>query len=432
MKLWGSRFGRFSAHKELVAELLVEYFTRRGESVDDLPIDVDRDNVEAWTQEWRDKASDAGITGKSDIEAVVNMLKERSRLLAPGARHADAASRIVDSLTHVGATLPISAYSAVSKELQVSKKAADRSECTRPEAIMCIYFGIAGSASDAEWMASEMERVSHGDSGVSPEDDEDLAGINMRLCPSALKVFAKEPATPTLERVLMRGGEAMIDYFEYVVKQLTALNLPAAAQMFQNVVSYAVRKHKVDEKTQRQYLMRYFFTDYLGRGLVRLVARDSLNVVLANRGQGGAGGVRQDGAAIRGPEPLQAPGCLASSGAEAAMGQLVQLLAGVGFAGNNGTLGDVNDAGPQFGQYCQQQGGVPPPAGAAGSSGGVLPPGNAGVREFCAYCHVWHRGANSMCDWYQADTVARRKLCAEAQRKRADAERAERIAAAKK
>ena len=114
------------------------------------------------------------------------------------------------------------------------------------------------------------------------------------------------------------------------------------------------------------------------------------------------------------------------------MGQLVQLLAGVGFAGNNGTLGDVNDAGPQFGQYCQQQGGVPPPAGAAGSSGGVLPPGNAGVREFCAYCHVWHRGANSMCDWYQADTVARRKLCAEAQRKRADAERAERIAAAKK
>ena len=101
---WALRHGRFQLHPDLVQKLLVDHFAARGEAVIDLPVDVDRDDTETWAQEWRDRASDAGVTGKADTEAIINLLKARTAA-GQAAKPQDQAQLMLDTLVGEGATL---------------------------------------------------------------------------------------------------------------------------------------------------------------------------------------------------------------------------------------------------------------------------------------------------------------------------------------
>ena len=58
--MWAKRYGRHRLHPELVQAKLVAFFAGRGESVDELPLAVDKEDMEAWADEWRQRAADAG------------------------------------------------------------------------------------------------------------------------------------------------------------------------------------------------------------------------------------------------------------------------------------------------------------------------------------------------------------------------------------
>ena len=55
------RHGRHVLHRERIVDALVTYCGGRGESVADLPFDVDNDDEQAWEKEWRTLASSASI-----------------------------------------------------------------------------------------------------------------------------------------------------------------------------------------------------------------------------------------------------------------------------------------------------------------------------------------------------------------------------------
>ena len=414
---WAKRFGRFSLHKECVQDKLSIFFAGRGETVGELPLDVDKDNLEQWAEEWRQKAEDAGVASRSDREAIVNWLKEKTKVNSKGgAVKTDTVQRVLDSLASAGTTLPNSAHSAVSKVLHKSRRAADRSEYTRIETVFTVYFGMLPSALDEEWYDKELAKLTTAcNDCVDTDEEDDVATINVRLAPSAVKVLSKDAGTPTLERVLKVGGDVMLDYFDNIMRQLTAMGLPAAAQMFHTVVSYPVRRHKLDERLQRSYLQRYFFVDFLGRGLLHKVAKDSLALVTAQRVLLPAAGIlppaRPAAASLgsaAGAGILATPGSMQpdDTPANVAVAQLVQMLAAVGGkAGGETNADEPGTSGTQ-------------PAGPA-----ISQRGSELVRELCSYCGVWHKNAGKNCAAFKADqakAVTRAKAAEEA-RKAADA-----------
>ena len=60
------RHGRFSLSRTLIVNVLVTFLAARGEGVNDLPFDVDRDDEQTWEDEWRRVAISAGIADELD------------------------------------------------------------------------------------------------------------------------------------------------------------------------------------------------------------------------------------------------------------------------------------------------------------------------------------------------------------------------------
>ena len=405
---WGGRFGRFTLHPELTAEKLVAFFTKRGESTGELPLDVDKDDVEAWTQEWLIRAKDAEVSAEGDRNAVVSYLKARAAAGTPGATPTDQAQRVVDALAASGVTIPTSAHSAVSKVLRRGQKEAARSEAASTLGVYIIFFGLAPSESDEAWFGNQALRVSAAAGGADGDDSEsedEMATINMRHTPTAIKILSKDAATPTLERVLGKGGDAFVDYVDAVDRALVAANLPGAAQRFRQVCEIPVKKHKFDERMQRAYLLRYFFSDYMGRGLPKLVAKTSLSIVAASRAAGGAPvqGARGSSSPLAEPATLLSPGLLgggAEAQAQVAMGQLAMLMGAVSGAGASGVLPGFEWQGGGAGQPGGGGGGGGGGKGAAGGGGEhyTMVQGARDKWEFCNWCKTWHRNANLSCE----------------------------------
>ena len=62
------RQGRFSLSTSLIVDKLVTYLAARGEGINDLPFDIDRDDEEAWEKEWRQLATSAAVADALDID----------------------------------------------------------------------------------------------------------------------------------------------------------------------------------------------------------------------------------------------------------------------------------------------------------------------------------------------------------------------------
>ena len=73
------RHGRHVLPRDLVVAKLVEFFARRGESISDLPLAVDEEDVPSWETLWLEIAADAGIEATSDRRRLVDFLRVRSK-----------------------------------------------------------------------------------------------------------------------------------------------------------------------------------------------------------------------------------------------------------------------------------------------------------------------------------------------------------------
>ena len=388
---WAKRVDNKGLHPEFVQLKLCKYFSERGEILTELPLDVDREDLAEWKEQWRRVASDAGVEGEADRESVILLLMALSRSGLESRHKADTSQRVMDTLASAGVTVPVSAHAVISKVLSKSKRESDKKEWVNLEAVFIIYFLIAPSNADEEWYERELDKILCACDDEDSADDEDVATVNMRLAPSAIKVLAKEQGSPTLERVLAKGGDLMLDYFESVQRKLNAVGLHAAAQRFQTVVSYCVRRHRFDEKMQRQYLQRYFFVDYLGRGLMKLKATNSLTAISADRHMAPPATARIGTSSQ--PQQLLTPGCLPTVGGDSAsaMSQMMQMFAQMqnangrvrephGPSDTDVRVEDVTDGAQAFRQQ------------SSGES-----------RVYCQYCAGWHKNAGVTCEAFLRD-----------------------------
>ena len=87
------RHGRFSLNKSLIVNVLVNFLAGRGEGINDLAFDVDRDDEDAWEAEWRQIATSAGVNDPLDRDRLVYWLRARSRP-ANSAREATGTSNV--------------------------------------------------------------------------------------------------------------------------------------------------------------------------------------------------------------------------------------------------------------------------------------------------------------------------------------------------
>ena len=63
---FSKRHGRHVLPKDLVVQKIVDFFVARGESLTELPLEVDLDDEPSWEAEWLQVAEDASISLLSD------------------------------------------------------------------------------------------------------------------------------------------------------------------------------------------------------------------------------------------------------------------------------------------------------------------------------------------------------------------------------
>eukprot|EP00966_Prymnesium_polylepis_P209443 4851676-Prymnesium_polylepis.1 len=106
----------------VVVEKLVRFFTSRGESLADLSLDVDDDDVEAWEKLWAVVAEDAGVDTASDRLRVVQYLHARSRPSSGTTRDATGVANVaITALEANGVSISSEAAAAMQNALAIAE-----------------------------------------------------------------------------------------------------------------------------------------------------------------------------------------------------------------------------------------------------------------------------------------------------------------------
>ena len=115
------RHGRHHLPANVVAKL-VQFFTGRGESLVDLPLDVDDDDVDAWEKLWGVIAEDAGVDVSSDRLRVVQYLHVRSKPASGATRDATGVANVaIMALEANGVAISSEAAAAMQNALAVAE-----------------------------------------------------------------------------------------------------------------------------------------------------------------------------------------------------------------------------------------------------------------------------------------------------------------------
>ena len=98
------KHGRYALSKPLIRDKLIAYWSGRGETLVDLPLDVDNDDVTSWEGEWKAMAASAGVADAVDQNRLIGWLKARANpAVGSGGTHSESlASRVMTSLEAAG------------------------------------------------------------------------------------------------------------------------------------------------------------------------------------------------------------------------------------------------------------------------------------------------------------------------------------------
>eukprot|EP00966_Prymnesium_polylepis_P002322 53506-Prymnesium_polylepis.1 len=136
-----------------VVDKLVQFFTSRGESLADLALDVDDDDVDAWEKLWGVVEEDAGVDTASDRLRVVQYLHARSKPASGTTRDATGVANVaIMALEANGVAISSEAAAAMQNALAVAEAGASRLQCTSHEVVFLLYWGRPGDETDiARW-----------------------------------------------------------------------------------------------------------------------------------------------------------------------------------------------------------------------------------------------------------------------------------------
>ena len=107
------KHGRFVLHTDVRAKL-VKYWAGRGESLTELPWDVDKDDESTWEGEWKMMADAADIKDPSDIFKLIAWLRAKSAPSSASSK-STVVERTLKSLEAHGVVVPAAAIVDLAK-----------------------------------------------------------------------------------------------------------------------------------------------------------------------------------------------------------------------------------------------------------------------------------------------------------------------------
>ena len=117
---FSKRRGRHKLPAAVIVKI-VEFFASRGESLADLPLDLDEDDVTSWEKLWHSIGEDAGVSTASDRLRVVQFLHARSRPASGTARDASGVANVaLVALEANGVSISAEAAVAMQNALSVA------------------------------------------------------------------------------------------------------------------------------------------------------------------------------------------------------------------------------------------------------------------------------------------------------------------------
>ena len=97
---------------------LVKRFVARGESLTELPLDVEKDDVESWESYWRAELAASGIADAGDSVRFIQWLHARSNPVTAAAKGASGTLlKVLEALAAHGVVVPSTAVSGISAAL---------------------------------------------------------------------------------------------------------------------------------------------------------------------------------------------------------------------------------------------------------------------------------------------------------------------------
>ena len=250
------------------SEALVTYFKARGRGVMDLPWDVDRLNDAAWEREWRAYLRAAGVTDEAEALLLIEWLRARS---APGSTTSSQQGITKVALTALennGYKISPAAAAALERELSASEAGSEESQCCNARLAFRLLMNVDPTPQQTAWWEQQFSALASLDGGAGI-DIPGLEAYNKLHKPSSSAVQLL-----TLERAL-KNERDFNEWLMQTVRSLEVVGLPKASIRLMMVVSQATTQANGMWEPKRTYLMGYFFKEYRGLGLPKLLGHSS-------------------------------------------------------------------------------------------------------------------------------------------------------------
>ena len=132
--VWSGVHGNKRLPKALVQEKLVTYFGSRGETVTELELVPDKDNLEAWRAEWDATLKDAEITSAADRLKTIGWLESKGGLRGSVAAVTGSTNPLarmaLEAFESVGASVPPEGILALDRALAAKDSGEVLAQCT--------------------------------------------------------------------------------------------------------------------------------------------------------------------------------------------------------------------------------------------------------------------------------------------------------------
>ena len=132
------RHGRHALSRPLVADKLHAFFVARGESINDLPLDVDVDDVDSWADAWKAMAVDAGVALESDRVRLIAWLHARGRPDSTARAAGGLANTALEALEAHGVTVSPDAIAGMQNAIAAREAGDEAAQCSSAVCRVCV------------------------------------------------------------------------------------------------------------------------------------------------------------------------------------------------------------------------------------------------------------------------------------------------------
>lgn len=274
--VWSGVHGNKRLPKALVQDKLVAYFGSRGETVTELELVPDKDNLDAWRAEWDATLIDAEVSSAADRLKTIGWLESKGGLrgsVSAVTGSTNLARMALEAFESVGASVPPEGILALDRALAAKDSGEVVAQCTCVDAIGAIYLG------KSKLEPESVAWIERSKASIDPDGTIDL-------CVMKEYSVQMQKTTSNMAERAFKTAVGTEKWYASTAALLDSMGLPKATHRLHKVVAQCRAQSHGDEALFRAFLHGYFFIDYLGRGLPEVLATASALVVISDPRKG--------------------------------------------------------------------------------------------------------------------------------------------------